>query len=269
MSPSIRILAVDAGNSRVKWALHANGAFTEQGWVATNEPQRLDAAWKSLAAPDAVVIANVAGHTVGTYLTFACRRWRQSPIWVKGQAQQCGVSNAYDNPEQLGPDRWAALIGAHVTAPGNCVVVCTGTATTIDALTGNGAFLGGMILPGLDMMHSALASKTARLGSQQGQVVSFPRSTPDAITTGAARATCGAIQHMLGEMQQAGYDDVSVVATGGAAPLVASACRFPISMNDILVLQGLVRMGEEIIAQSGSSRSTPGKGMTGRKESRR
>lgn len=248
MSPSIRILAVDAGNSRVKWALHEGTAFTEQGWVATNEPQRLDAQWKSLAAPDAVVIANVAGHTVGTYLTFACRRWRLSPIWVEGQPKQCGVSNAYDNPQQLGPDRWAALIGAHVAAPGNCVVVCTGTATTIDALTDNGAFLGGMILPGVAMMHSLLASKTARLGLERGEVVPFPRSTRDAITTGAVRATCGAIEHMLGEMQQAGYEGVNVVATGGAAPAIVSVCRFPISINDTLVLRGLVRIGQQTMA---------------------
>jgi type III pantothenate kinase len=249
----MRILAVDAGNSRVKWALYENAAFTDQGWLATNEPQRLDAEWKSLAAPDSVVIANVAGHAVGAYLKFACRRWRLSPTWVSGQAQQCGVSNAYDNPEQLGPDRWAALIGAHVSAPGNCVVVCMGTATTIDALTGNGAFLGGMIVPGLDMMHSLLASKTARLGSERGEVVPFPRSTPDAITTGAARATCGAIEHMFGEMQQNGHDDVSVIVTGGAAPALAAACRFPMVLNDTLVLQGLVRIGEETMSKSGLS----------------
>ncbi|UCH47967.1 MAG: type III pantothenate kinase [Betaproteobacteria bacterium] len=237
----------------MKWALYENAAFAKQGWVATNEPQRLDAEWKSLAAPEAVVIANVAGHAVGTYLKFACVRWGLSPTWVKGQVQQCGVSNAYDDPEQLGPDRWAALIGAHVSVPGNCVVVCMGTATTIDALTDNGVFLGGMILPGLDMMHSSLASKTARLGSKRGEVVPFPRSTPDAITTGAARATCGAIEHMLGEMQQAGHDDVSVIATGGAAPLLAAVSGFPIVMNDTLVLQGLVRIGEETMTRRGSS----------------
>ena len=241
-------MAVDAGNSRVKWALYENRAFTKQGWVATNEPQRLDAEWKSLAAPDVVVIANVAGHTVATYLNFACRRWRLSPIWVKGQPRQCGVSNAYDVPEQLGPDRWAALIGAHVAAPGNTVVVCTGTATTVDALTDNGAFLGGMILPGIDMMRGSLASKTARLGSEPGEVVSFPRSTRDAITTGAVRATCGAIEHMLGEMQQAGYNGVNVIATGGAAAAIATVCRFPVSINDRLVLQGLVCIGAETMA---------------------
>jgi type III pantothenate kinase len=237
----------------VKWALYENAAFTGQGWLATNEPQRLDAEWQSMAEPDAVVIANVAGDVVGTYLENACLRWGLFPTWVRGQIEQCGVSSAYDDPGQLGPDRWAALIGAHVSAPGNCVVVCMGTATTIDALTGSGVFLGGMILPGLDLMHSSLASKTARLGSERGEVVSFPRSTPDAITTGAARATCGAIEHMLGEMQQAGHSSVSVIATGGAAPLIATVCRFPLVLNDKLVLQGLVRIGEETTTKSGSS----------------
>ena len=228
----------------MKWALHENATFVSEGWFGTDEPDRLDAQWDALAAPSSVVIANVAGDAVSAYLSRGCERWRLSPIWARGRPEQCGVTNAYDDPEQLGPDRWAALIGAHAWSPGNHVVVCMGTATTIDALTSSGAFLGGMILPGFDMMHASLASKTARLGSERGKVVTFPHSTRDAITSGAIRATCGAIEHLCIEMQQAGHDNVTVIATGGAASAFSSACKRSIILCDRLVLQGLVRIGD-------------------------
>jgi len=236
----------------VKWALHERAQFISEGSFATQERQGLDAQWDSLATPDAVMIANVAGDTVEAWLRSGCERWELSPTSVTSKAQQCGVTNSYDNPQQLGPDRWAALIGAHAVSPGNCLVLCMGTATTIDALTSSGTFLGGLILPGLDMMHSLLASKTARLGSERGDVVAFPHSTRDAITTGAVRATCGAIEHMRAEMQQAGYGDVTIISTGGAASVFASLCGCSMVLNERLVLQGLVRIGEMTMVRSPS-----------------
>lgn len=250
LRPINRILAVDAGNSRIKWALHESAAFVSEGRFATDSPQLLDEQWTSLAAPDAVVIANVAGDTVEAFLRSGCKRWGLSPIMVKAVAQQCGVRSSYDNPEQLGADRWAALIGAHALVPGNCIVLNMGTATTIDALTGEGGFLGGLILPGLDMMHTLLSRKTARLGMERGEVVAFPHSTKDAMTTGAVRATCGAIEHMRAQMQQAGYDKVSVVATGGAAPTFVSHCGDALQLHERLVMQGLVRIGESAVQPS-------------------
>lgn len=243
---------MDAGNSRVKWALYQEGGIASEGAFATDDVQRTDEYWGSLDAPDLVVIANVAGVAAEAGLRQGCTHWGLSPVFVSGEARQCGVTNSYDNPEQLGPDRWAALIATHELVRGNCLVMCMGTATTVDALTGNGEFLGGLILPGLDMMHSALASKTARLGAERGEVVAFPRSTRDAITTGAVRATCGAIEHMRGEMQQRGYGDVTIVATGGTAPVFSALCRCPISIYDRLVLQGLVRIGEDLVKQASS-----------------
>lgn len=248
----MRILAVDAGNSRVKWAMHQGTDFVSEGAFTTDEVQGIEAQWSSLKAPDLVMIANVAGNMVEAGLRRGCEQWEILPVFIGGKEQECGVTNTYHDPEQLGPDRWAALIAAHALVPGNCLVMCMGTATTIDALTVSGTFLGGLILPGLDMMHSVLASKTARLGPERGKVVSFPRSTRDAITTGAVRATCGAIEHMRGEMQQLGYGDVSIVATGGAAPVFSSFCACSISVREKLVLQGLVRVGEVMAAQTSS-----------------
>lgn len=253
MPDSIRILAVDAGNSRVKWALHDGLDFASEGACSHDKLNSLDHDWAALAQPDAVIIANVAGHAVGDQLRQSCTRWKLVPEWVEGRAQQCGVTSRYREPDQLGPDRWAALIGAHNFSKANCIVVCAGTATTIDALTDKGVFLGGMILPGYELMHSLLNRNTARLGPERGESVAFPRSTSDAITSGAIRATCGAIRCMFREMQHAGYTDVSVIATGGAARYFldqhvlelhfSELDSAAIVVRDKLVLEGLVCIG--------------------------
>lgn len=228
----------------MKWALHEGAGFVTGCAIAHDGLDGLDREWAKLPRPDAVVVANVAGEVVAAHLARGCARWGKSPVWVEGQARQCGVTNAYVVPGQLGPDRWAALIGAHALSIGNCVVVCMGTATTIDALTDKGNFLGGMILPGFDLMHASLTGKTARLGPERGESVSFPTSTPDAITSGAIRATCGAIESMVVEMQNSGRGDVSVVATGGAAPAFVPLYERPVLLRDRLVLEGLVCIGK-------------------------
>jgi len=202
-----RILAVDAGNSRVKWALHENADFVKESVCAHAELDDLDQAWSALSPPDAVVVANVAGKVIGARLAQGCTRWGQSPVWAKGRKRQCGVTNGYVDPGQQGD------------------------------------FLGGMILPGIELMHVLLNENTARLGPERGESVSFPRSTPDAITSGAIRATCGAIEYMHAEMQKAGHGDVSVVATGGAAPAFVSLYERPVLLRERLVLEGLVCIG--------------------------
>lgn len=228
----------------MKWAVHESSGFVREGVCARDGLDILDREWDGLPQPDAVVVANVAGNVIGARLAQSCARWGQSPIWAKGQARQCGVTNGYIDPCQLGPDRWAALIGANALSIGNCIVVCMGTATTIDALTDEGDFLGGMILPGIELMHVLLSENTARLGPERGESVSFPRSTPDAITSGAIRATCGAIEYMHAEMQKAGHGDASVVATGGAAPAFVSLYDRSVLLRNRLVLEGLVCIGE-------------------------
>lgn len=230
----------------MKWALREGVGFVKENTFAHDGLVSLDREWSKLPRPDAVVVANVAGEVVGARLAQGCARWDLSPIWAKGRAQQCGVTNSYIDPGQLGPDRWAALIGANALSIGNCVVVCMGTATTIDALTGEGIFLGGMILPGFELMHALLSENTARLGPERGKPVPFPRSTPDAISSGAIRATCGAIDSMHAEMQRAGHGNAPVVVTGGAAPAFVSVYERPMLLRDTLVLEGLVCIGESV-----------------------
>ena len=239
------ILAVDAGNSRVKWALHDGRVFVHDGWVTLADLDALDAQWISLPAPSSIVIANVAGDEVGKRLRTFCERWQTAPRWASSARSQAGVSNCYDEPSQLGVDRWAALIGARRFCSDACVVVNAGTATTIDALGAQGEFIGGIIVPGFDLMHELLAANAARLSAERGNFTSFPRLTRDAITSGAIQALCGAVERMRHAMLVAGHGEPELIFSGGVGELVARHMGRPVRIVDKLVLEGLVQIAVE------------------------
>lgn len=239
------ILAVDAGNSRVKWALHDGRGFVRDGWVTHADIDALDAQWSSLPAPSAIVIANVAGAGIGQRLRRSAERWKTVPRWASSARSQAGVSNRYDEPSQLGIDRWAALIGARKLSTDPCVVVNAGTAMTVDALTAKGEFIGGIIVPGFDLMHESLAAHTARLSAERGNFTPFPRTTRDAITSGAIQALCGAVERMRDAMLVAGHQEPVLIFSGGAGEVVARHMDRPVRIVDKLVLEGLVQIALE------------------------
>ena len=236
---------MDAGNSRVKWALHDGRAFAKEAWVALADVRELGQAWTPLPQPSRIVVANVAGDGVRDDLRESFGMWNAEVIWVAGQRSQCGVTSLYDVPAQLGPDRWAALIGARHLEKGACLVVNSGTAMTVDALTAAGEFLGGLIVPGFDLMHQSLARSTALLSPEQGRYTAFPRNSADAITSGAIQALCGAVERMKNEMAAAGQGEPAVLVGGGAGGVLAEHLRMRARYVERLVLEGLVRIAGE------------------------
>lgn len=239
------ILAVDAGNTRLKWALHDGGRFTAGDSVPVAGLASLAASWQSFESPARIVVSNVAGAPVQALLEALFGRWTVKPTWVAGRREQCGVKSLYENPEQLGPDRWAALIGARHLCKGACLVVNAGTAMTVDALAANGEFAGGLIVPGFELMHRALESNTARLSSQRGAVAAFPRNSADAITTGAIDALCGAVGRMHSRMIELGNGEPEILLGGGSAALLSEHLGRPARQVERLVLEGLVRIARE------------------------
>lgn len=205
-------LLIDIGNSRLKL-----------GWLdrrtGQREPQPLalahDASTDAIATwlqalprqPSAAIGVNVAGQA-------AARRVQDAlglPVhWVISSAAAAGLRNGYDTPAQLGADRWAALIGLTTHAAGHdaapLMLASYGTATTIDTLApvdgpadaDHGAmrrFVGGLILPGTDLMRTSLNTGTANLPLASGSAVAFPVTTDQAISSGIAAAQAGALLH--------------------------------------------------------------------------
>lgn len=245
----MKILAIDSGNTRIKWGLREGESWTRLGTLLNDEIGALRATLASLPAPERIAVANVAGVGIAQQIGQACAGISAPIVWAKSQVAQCGVRNGYDDPGQLGVDRWAALIGAWRHQHGACLVVGAGTATTVDLLWASGEFRGGAILPGLALMKRALAENTAQLPFAQGACVQEPRSTADAIETGVMHAQAGAIERLFAQLarsqpQPAGQGEAICLISGGAAAQIAACLAIPHRLVNHLVLDGLACIAE-------------------------
>ncbi|MBZ0104584.1 MAG: type III pantothenate kinase [Sulfuricella denitrificans] len=237
----MNILAVDAGNTRIKWARHEHEAWQETGWTPTSQPQ-LKAQWADLTPPDGIIVSNVAGPTTELTITSACQHWGVFPLFIRSQSSQCGVSNGYTSPQQLGSDRWAALIAArHFYPERDVLVVQSGTAVTIDTLGADGHFRGGMIMPGLGLMLDTLAHNTAGLVRQDGKIHDFPCNTPDAMMSGATNAIAGAVERGFRQL----VERPLCLISGGDADILLPLLNIPAQKAEQLVLEGLLRIALE------------------------
>lgn len=238
-------MLIDVGNTRIKWMLHNGEAIVARGSSLHGDIDLLEREWAQLPRPERMVGCNVAGETIAHSLELLAREWRIEPLWLKPQLEQGGVRNRYRQPLQLGADRWAALIAARHLISGNCVVACAGTALTVDALTADGDFLGGVIAPGFRLMREALAGGTADLGLNQGRFAAFPDNTADAIHSGALQSLVGAISRIADEMRLAGHDTNICILSGGDAHLLRPHLNMKVLLVDNLVLEGLLRVVRE------------------------
>lgn len=230
------ILAIDAGNSRIKWGLHDGSRWQESGATVVDQ---LGEVWKTLREPSRIVIANVAGDAVHAALVEAVARWHRRPLWVKVTTSACGVQNRYAT-EQLGADRWAALLGAWQLRRRACLVVNAGTALTIDALSAEGVFEGGIIVAGYALQHKALSTNTAALRAPAGDYAEFPVTTAGAIASGALHAMVGAIERMAKLTARRWGETPACLLSGGDAERLRSHLNLPVEVMDNLVLEGLI-----------------------------
>lgn len=122
------------------------------------------------------------------------------------------------------------------------MVVNAGTATTVDALSADGIFLGGFILPGLTLMTAALVQGTAQLPHHRGQFTELPLNTVDAMSSGAILATLGAIERMAATLHERTQQPVICVLSGGAQEELITRLNLPVLAVQNLVLEGVVRL---------------------------
>lgn len=237
------LLCIDCGNTRLKWGVHDGHRWLKRAALPLAELESLKQEFFGLPLPSAAFACSVAGEHALKAVESSLGAVGLPLTWLVSQAAQCGVTNSYSNPAQLGADRWAAMIGAHHLFPGDCVVVNAGTATTIDVLDRNGVFQGGLILPGIALMRASLASNTAQLPFAEGACDPFPRNTADAIASGALLATAGAIAHMFAHVAAA--PGATCLVTGGAAAPLLPVLQVPWRTVDHLVLEGLLRVASE------------------------
>lgn len=250
------IMTIDAGNTRTKWAIFnqsngivAKGVFNNQDSGDTPEE------WAKCAM---AVISNVAGDAMAARL-----KTMLAPIahqhWISALVSGFGIKNGYLQPELLGSDRWAAMVGARQYTEQSCIVVNAGTALTVDAMQreradGSHTFIGGIIVPGWHMMQQSLVQGTDGINhalpdDKVGTYADFPRNTEDAIHTGSLLAMVGAIEQMSLRLQRQSDSCIQCMMSGGDALMLAERLRSGAVINDIVVIEDLVLRGLLVIGR--------------------
>lgn len=248
----VTFLAIDIGNTRLKWALFSEARpgvppVAHGAVFLENIDGLAEGDWLGLPPPEVILGCNVAGDAVRRRVEEQLELWDVLPRWIVPSAQAAGVTNGYDHPTRLGADRWTALIGGwwHAQQAGDhrpTVVVMIGTAVTVDALDSHGHFLGGLILPGHGIMLRALESGTAGLRVPTGEVRPFPTNTSDALTSGGNYAITGAIERQIRHLQLQTGQLPRTLMTGGAAWKVAPYLEADHQLVEGIIFDGLLAL---------------------------
>jgi type III pantothenate kinase len=242
------ILAIDLGNSRIKWGFRHGGEWLSLGALPKANAAQLAGIWSDQPPPTRILGCNVAGVAWQQQLESAVAMWGMRVEWVATRQMQCGVVNCYDDPVQLGTDRWIAMIAAwHRLRESRrgCIVMSVGTAVTIDALTSSGEFIGGVIIPSPHVMAESLESSTAALKRVPGRFHLPPTNTADAIATGGYIAVGGALWRMERALKVNGDENCDVVLTGGGAADLQPTLERQVTLIPNLLLEGLVVVSGE------------------------
>lgn len=249
-------LAIDVGNTRLKWALYAAatpaaGLLAHGAEFLENIDRLPDTDWAALKRParmlGCVVAADAVRRRVEEHLG---ELWDLPAQWVVPGPAEAGITNGYDYPSRLGADRWVAMIGAWHRMLGRgaarpLVVVMVGTAVTVEAVDAGGRFLGGFILPGHGIMLRALESGTAGLHVPTGDVREFPTNTSDALTSGGTYAIAGAVERMVQHVRLHCGADPACFMTGGAGWKMAPCMSVQFELVDSLIFDGLLEIAQE------------------------
>ena len=238
------ILVADIGNSRVKWARADGGGLGESAADAYQDDTLadvLDSRWRQQTPPEAVAYCCVGASAAGAVLeAWVARTWEVRTTRVRTEASGFGVRCAYDKPETLGADRWAALVGAwHKHGKAACIVDC-GTAITLDALSGEGVHLGGVILPGVDLMRYALSARTDGIPPDVIDDTSvLAASTSAGMGAGTMHAAAAGVDRIVKEMRSSLPVDSMTLVTGGDAARLTPLFTMDFVPDPDLVLFGL------------------------------
>lgn len=214
----MKIVALDVGNSHVK-----AGCFTSRGLIRKvwpHSPEGIHRCARQIERwrPTVIGMVSVVPRLNASLSRAIRRRTGLAPKIIRPQARG-GMEVRYGHPAQLGADRYANAVGAWHAYGGPCVVVDIGTAITVDAVSGKGAFVGGAILPGPFLMMRALKREAAQLPLAAPGIPRrvIGRSTVECLQSGVGFGVIGAIELLTGRMKRTLGGRPSVILTGGGA----------------------------------------------------
>ncbi len=236
-------LLIDSGNSLIKWALVENEAFIAEDRCSTDSVSSLHDLWKNHENPARVIVANVAGERVASEIRKAVSiLWQLDAEFIVSSQSCCGLTNSYHKPEQLGVDRWMAMVAAYQMTQNSVIVVDCGTAVTVDLVNEKGLFVGGVIMPGLSTAFQCLRTETdavEEISSINSDASSVAQSTEEGVAAGVLLGLAGGVERVVREHSLLVDKTAAVLITGGDAEKIMPHLTIPVDFQADLVLQGL------------------------------
>lgn len=252
------ILLLDIGNTNLRWAIYDDGRLGEV-WILRHSggvPLDLLAAWEQIAAPSCILVSNVVGQTVAESLRRVTRAyWGLDPEFVGTRADFGGVRIAYAEPARFGVDRWLTLLAAHALARSGSeaeawqpiLILDAGTAATFDLLLADGRHLGGLILPGIEMMRASLLAGT-QIPRVEAELVGDPWAgdTGAAVASGSVQAIAALAGRLYDRLAEQAGATPRLLLTGGDAERLRPVLDRPFEEIPDLVLRGLAQMAASV-----------------------
>ena len=247
------MMAADIGNTQTVLGLFDGDELRGQWRIATEAHRTSDelaVVFAGLLALRGLRLEEVSALIASSVVPALARSYRdlareifEVPFYPVDAHMETGLKNRYDDPGAVGADRIvnAVAAGRHYGFP--AIIVDIGTATTVEAVDGDGCYLGGAILTGLYVSLDALVSRTAKLpsvdlGAEPPRVIAT--NTPDSIRSGFIYGYAGAIDALIRRSRdELAEDNVKVIATGGPAGVIVPHCREIEQFDPDLTLKGL------------------------------
>jgi type III pantothenate kinase len=248
------LLAIDAGNTNLVFALVDGGEIRARWRIATDPRRTADqyAVWLhqllelegySKSDVDSVIIGTVVPRALHNLEVLASKYFHVEPL-IAGQGKAAWpMSLDVDEPQNVGADRALNVIAAHAKHPGDLVIIDFGTATTFDVVDGSGAYKGGIIAPGINLSIDALVSAAAMLpriaieAPEDKSVIG--RTTESQMIIGIYWGYVAMIEGLTERLQLEIGREVTVVATGGLASLFDKHTQAFDAIEPDLTIQGL------------------------------
>ncbi|MGH9149719.1 MAG: type III pantothenate kinase [Acidimicrobiales bacterium] len=239
------LLAVDAGNTQTVVGLFDGDELVDHWRIATKPDRTSDEHALLLrqfvggASVDGLAIASVVPPVTAALRELADRYFHLAPVVVE-PGTRTGMPILYDNPRQVGADRIANAVAAYDLYGGPTIIVDFGTATTVDAVSAEGEYVGGAIMPGIEVSLEALFDRAAALFRvelvEPRNVIG--KNTAESIQSGALYGTGAQVDGLCRRFQEE-LGPCTVVATGGLAALIAPYSAAIQHHQPWLTLQGL------------------------------
>ncbi len=252
------LLAIDNGNTNVKFALVDNAGVIIQRWrIATEVRRTADeyAVWldqllrmEGYQRSDvkAVIIATVVPRALHNLHMLSQKYFGTEPLIAGRAPVEWGIQLRVDEPRALGADRAVNAIAAHALVAGDKIVISFGTATTFDYIGSDGAYMGGSIAPGVNLSLDALYAAAAMLPriaiEPPATSTAIGRDTVGQMQIGIYWGYVGLIEGLLARMKAEIAKPVKVIATGGLAALFQQHSHLFDHVEPDLTLRGLAKL---------------------------